>query len=157
MRQSLAASIKLERIRMEFSRMLNEDQDPSEEEILTTIGNTDLWLNLKKYIDQSYDIIPEKVFYGKKYGWTIRYRKSGKTLCSLFPEHGAFTTLVVLGKKEGGKASQIFDDLTPSTRQLFGSTKQLHDGKWLWIRVHQPDHVEDIKRLLALKRKPIIR
>jgi hypothetical protein len=142
---------------MEFSRMLNKDQDPSEEEILTTIGNTDLWLELKNYIDQSYDFIPEKVFYGKKYGWTIRYRKSGKTLCSLFPEHGAFTTLVVLGTKEGEKSSQILDDLTPSTRQLLGSTNQMHDGKWLWIRVLKPDHVEDIKHLLALKRIPNIR
>ena len=113
---------------MNFSRMLNEDQNPSEEEIHTTIGNADLWLELKNYIDQSYDFIPEKVFYGKKYGWTIRYRKSGKTLCSLFPEHGAFTTLVVLGRKEGEKSSQILDDLTPSTRQLLGSTNQLHSS-----------------------------
>ncbi len=142
---------------MEFTRMLNEDHEPSEEEILASIGNAKLWLELKKYLDQSYDFIPEQVFYGKKYGWTIRYRKSGKTLCSLFPEHGSFTTLIVLGMKEGEKSSQIHDDLSPETRKLFVSTKHLHDGKWLWIRVLKPIHVEDIKRLLAIKRKPIVR
>ena len=140
---------------MEFERMLNEDHDPTEKEILATIGVADLWLDLNQYLDQRYDFLPDQVFYGKKYGWTIRYRKSGKTLCSLFPESGAFTALVVLGRKEGEKASQILDELSPATRKLIGSTKQLHDGKWLWIRVLEPAHVEDVKRLLATKRKPI--
>jgi hypothetical protein len=140
---------------MEFARLLDEDHKPSEEEILTTIGAGDLWLDVKEYIDQSYDFVPEMVFYGKKYGWTIRYRKSGKTLISLFPEHGAFTALIVLGKKEGKKAAEMLDELSPATRKLIGSTKQLHDGKWLWIRVLEPAHVEDVKCLLATKRKPI--
>ena len=134
--------------------MLNEDQNPSEKEILTTIGNAKLWVELNNYLDQNYDFIPEKVFYGKKYGWTIRYRKSGKTLCSLFPEHGAFTTLVVLGTKEGAKVPQILDDLTPSSRQLLGNTKQLHDGKWVFIRLIDDRYVEDIKKLINIKRRP---
>jgi hypothetical protein len=142
---------------MEYERMLNEDHEPSEEEIISAVGDADLWLNLKHYLDQRYDFLPEQVFYGKKYGWTIRYRKSGKTLCSLFPECGAFTALVVLGRKEGEKASQILDQLSPDTRKLIGSAKQLHDGKWLWIRVLKPAHIEDVKRLLAIKRKPIAR
>lgn len=140
---------------MEFVRLLDEDHEPSEEEILAAIGAGDLWLDLKEYIDQSYDFVPELIFYGKKYGWTIRYRKSGKTLISLFPEQGAFTALIVLGKKEGEKAAERLDELSPATRKLMGSVKQLHDGKWLWIRILEPTHVEDVKRLLATKRKPI--
>ena len=140
---------------MEFERMLDEDHEPSEREILAAIGAGDLWLDLKEYIDQSYDFLPELVFYGKKYGWTIRYRKSGKTLISLFPEHGAFTALIVLGKREGEKAAEMLDELSPATRKLIGSAEQLHDGRWLWIRILEPAHVEDVKRLLATKRKPI--
>ena len=140
---------------MEFVRLLDEDHEPSEEEILAAIGAGDLWLDLKEYIDQSYDFVPELIFYGKKYGWTIRYRKSGKTLISLFPEQGAFTALIVLGKKEGEKAAERLDELSPATRKLMRSVKQLHDGKWLWIRILEPTHVEDVKRLLATKRKPI--
>jgi hypothetical protein len=139
---------------MEFERMLDEDHEPSEKEILAAIGARDLWLDLKEYIDQSYDFGPELVFYGKKYGWTIRYRKSGKTLVSLFPEHGAFTALVVLGKKEGEKAAETLDELSSATRDLIGNAEQLHDGKWLWIPILEPAHVDDVMRLLAAKRKP---
>ena len=134
--------------------MLDEHNEPSEQDILSAIGAGELWLDLKEYISQSYDFVPELVFYGKKYGWTIRYRKGGKTLISLFPEVGAFTALVVLGKKEGEKVAEILDELSSATRDLIGSAKQLHDGKWLWIRVLEPSHVEDVKRLLAAKRKP---
>ncbi len=142
---------------MEFTRMLDEDHQPSEEEILAAIGAGNLWPDLKEYIDQSYDFVPEKVFYGKKYGWTIRYRKSGKTLASLFPEYGAFTALIVLGKKEGKKAAEMIDEFSSATRDLIGSAKQLHDGKWLWIPVLAPSHVEDVKRLLAVKRRPVVK
>jgi len=140
---------------MEFKRILDEDHEPSEREIIATIGAGDLWLDLKEYLERSYDFHPEPVFYGKKYGWTIRYRKSGKTLISLFPEHGAFTALVVLGKKEGERVAGRLDELSSTTRALIGDAKQLHDGKWLWIRVFERSHVEDVKRLLAVKRKPI--
>jgi len=139
---------------MEFERMFNDDHKPGEGEILDTIGAADLWSDLKEYLDQSYDFQPELVFYGKKYGWTIRYRKGGKTLCSLFPEHGAFTALVVLGKQEGEKVTNVLNKLSHTTRKLAGSAKQLHDGKWLWIRVLEPAHVEDVKLLLAAKRRP---
>ncbi|KAA3654574.1 MAG: DUF3788 family protein [Calditrichaeota bacterium] len=87
----------------------------------------------------------------------IRYRKSGKTLISLFPEHGAFTALVVLGKKESENVMGIREQLSPSTRDLIGSTNQLQDGKWLWIRVLDPSQVEDVKQLLQAKRKPMAR
>jgi hypothetical protein len=140
---------------MEFKRMLDEHHEPSEQEILSAIGARELWLNLKEYISQSYDFVPELVFYGKKYGWTIRYRKSGRTLVSLFPEVGAFTALVVLGKKEGEEVAGKLEEFSSTTRDLMGSTNQLHDGKWLWIRVLEPSQVEDVKRLLSAKRKPI--
>ncbi len=140
---------------MEYERMLNEAHEPSDEELLTAIGAADLWLDLRQYLEQSYDFQSEIVFYGKKYGWTIRYRKNGKTLCSLFPEHGAFTVLVVLGRQEGEKSVEILDELSPATRELIGSGTQLHDGKWLWIRVLERAHIEDVKLLLAAKRKPI--
>ncbi len=140
---------------MNYERMLDKAQRPSEETIRAAIGEAELWSDLREYLDQSYDFKPELVFYGRRYGWTIRYRKSGKTLCSLFPEQGAFTALVVLGKKEADKVIAILDRFSAEVQALIGGAKQLHDGKWLWIRVLEPRHVEDVKMLLAAKRKPL--
>lgn len=139
---------------MSYDRMLDQEHQPTKEEILATIGNTAAWLNLRQYIAENYDFTPELVFYGKKYGWTIRYRKSGKTLCSLFPEQDAFTTLVVLGKKEAEKALSVLDEFNSGVRSLLEGTEQLRDGRWLWIRVLTTEDANDIKTLLSVKRRP---
>lgn len=138
---------------MSFERMLEKHHQPTDKEILDTIGDTMFWQKLRDFLESSYDFTPELVNYGK-HGWTIRYRKSGKTLCSLFPEQGAFTALIVLGKKETEKVLPIIDQLNSNIQKLIGDTQQLHDGRWLWIRVRNQTDIESIKEILKLKRKP---
>lgn len=138
---------------MAYERIISKGHHPTDGEILNTIGNTRYWLELRQYLETSYDFVPE-LFNGGKHGWAIRYRRSGKTLCNLIPEKGAFTVLVVLGKKEAEKAQAIMDQLNEKIRQLLDSAEQLHDGRWLWIRVRKKGDVKSIIELLKIKRKP---
>ena len=140
-------------IQMSYERLLDKNHLPTEREILRIIGNSALWLELKQYLESSYDFTPELVNYGK-HGWTIRYRKSGKTLVSLFPEKGAFTVLIVLGKLETEKVLAVMDQCNANVRTLIEEAEQLRDGRWLWIRVHRKGDIISIKKLLAIKRKP---
>jgi hypothetical protein len=141
-------------MRMGYERMLDKETKPSEEDMLDTIATPETWLDLTRYVEESYDCSPEPKFFGKKYGWMLRYRKGGRTLCSLFPERGAFSVLLVLGGKEAEAALGVRDDLCPPVRQVLEETEQLHDGRWLWIRVLGADEAADVKRLLAFKRRP---
>lgn len=140
----------------DFRRMTNKTHKPTEKEILSFIGERakEAWLEIRQFLEDNYDIKPETIFYGTKYGWTIRYRKSGKTLCSFFPEKGGFTVLITLGKKESEKALAIRDELSSKINKLLGDTEQLHDGRWLWIRLVIARDTDDIKKLLQIKRKP---
>lgn len=139
-----------------FHRMTDKAPKPTEQEMVKFIGEQakEAWLEVRRFIEDNYGLIPETIFYGTKYGWTIRYRKSRKTLCSLFPEKGGFTVLIVLGKKESEKALLIRDELSSKIRKLLGDTEQLHDGRWLWIRLLTTSDTNDIKKLLQIKRKP---
>ena len=140
---------------MPYQRMFDGDSKPTEKDIINIIGKKScLWIELRDYLEQNYDFAPELLFYGKKYGWTIRFRKSGKTLCSLFPEKEAFTVLIVLGMKETEKTLSMTDKLNSKVRSLIEGTEQLHDGCWLWIPVSTKRDVESIKLLLSTKRKP---
>jgi hypothetical protein len=87
---------------LDLPRMTDKSHKPSGEEMVEFIGEPakQAWGAMQRFLEEHYDFVPETVFYGEKYGWTVRYRKSGKTLCSLFPERGGFTVLVVLGGKE---------------------------------------------------------
>lgn len=139
-----------------FERLLTKDMTPTDELVENTIGkkNISLWGRIKEYLNHAYQINPDLLFYGKKYGWCYRYRKSNKTLCTLFPEKDAFTILITLGKKELEKLEPDFKTLSKKTQDLINSAHQYHDGKWLWVRIPNVGKVEDIKTILTLKRKP---
>ena len=143
-------------MKQDFRRMTDETRKPTEEDVEGLLGERarEAWSEIRRFIEDHYDVVPETVFYGAKYGWTIRYRKSGKTLCSLFPEKGGFTVLIVLGKKESEKALSIRDEMSSKIHKLLGDTKQLHDGRWLWIRLLTTKDTDDVKKLLQIKRKP---
>ncbi len=140
----------------DFHRMTDKMHEPTAQEMMNFIGAQpkEAWLEIKRFIEERYDVAPETMFYGEKYRWTVRYRRGGKTLCSLFPEKGGFTVLVVLGKKESEKVLSMREELSSKINKLLGDTEQLHDGRWLWIRLLTVGDTEDIKKLLQIKRKP---
>ena len=135
--------------------MRNKSERPSESQIIKFIGSrVDLWWNIHKYVNGSYDFRPELVFFTKKYGWTIRYRKSGKTLCYFFPEDDAFSILIVLGAKESEKVELIKNKLNKKVKTIFENEEQLHDGRWIWIRILEKSDIDSLILLLNAKKKP---
>jgi len=139
----------------EYQRMMDGTCAPSEQEITDFIGEPakGAWVKLRLFLKENYDIVPEMIF-DKKHGWDVRYRKSGKTLVTLTPEKGAVRILIVLGREESEKALSMQNELSPQMYELIENTKQLHDGRWLWIRLFQTKDAEDIEKLLPVKRKP---
>jgi len=140
----------------QYVRLLDEDETPDESSVLDTIGepSAGLWSELRNFLRESYDFEPELVYYGKKYGWCYRYRRKKKTLCTIFPETGAFTVLVTLGKKEVEEVESVLSTLNQETQRIFRETRQYHDGKWIYRRVLNEDDLMDIVALLKAKKRP---
>ncbi len=139
-----------------YERLLEKDHKPSEANILIKLRDTAkvAWNDLQQFLKTYYDFTPETVFYGSNYGWSVRYRRSGKTLCSLFPEEGAFTVLVILGRKEAETVILTLNEFSTSIQQIIMNTGQLHDGRWLWVRVLTITDINDVKKLIKIKKKP---
>lgn len=140
----------------DYERMIDEARAPSEEDIIDFIGEPakGAWVEMTRFINEHYNIAPEMVFGRAKYGWEVRYRRGGKTLCALTPEKGAVRVLIVFGKQESEKALSMRSELSPKMYKLIEETEQLHDGRWLWIRLFATKDAEDVKKLLPLKRRP---
>jgi len=138
-------------------RMFDRSREPKETDIITFISDSNAiasWKQIQDYLDTNYDLLKETIYYGDNYGWVIRYRKSGRTIVSLFPEKNSYSFLIVYGKKEIDKFSAQESEFVPAIIDLLQNTKKLHDGKWLWIRVTDSAYFEDLKKLIAIKRKP---
>jgi hypothetical protein len=141
---------------MQYQSMLDKEHKPTRREISDYLGRKagEAWADIVSFLRTSYDFSPELDYGGTKYGWSIRYRKNGKSLCTLYPEKGAFTVLIVLGRKEIERFEEHINDFGTKFIELFKSAQQFHDGRWLWIRILDCSDVEDIRRLLIMKRKP---
>lgn len=140
--------------REKYARLLDGDKKPSERTISAAIGirATKLWKQLKAFLKVNYDFNPELLFYGKKYGWCIKYTRKKKTLCVLFPELKAFSVLVVLGKKEVVQFEASRSNFNEDTQRLFRTAYQYHDGKWLYKRVLNKSDLRDVLALIKIKR-----
>lgn len=133
----------------------DKTRKPGENEINETLGKTlKLWKDIHDYIGRNYDFIPETVFFTKNYGWTVRYRRNGKTLCYLFPGKGTMTALIVLGAKETEKVYLMKERLNKKIMQTVENTEPLHDGRWTWFEINNGEDISSIKILLTAKRKP---
>ena len=126
---------------------------PSPDHIAATLGaSASLWSMLTAYMEESYGIEASYHPPSRKYGWDVKYRKGGRTLLTLTPDDGGFTALVVLGTGEALTAAQL--DLGEHVRSVLERTRQLRDGRWLFIPVESDRDVQDIEALLAVKRRP---
>jgi hypothetical protein len=139
---------------MAYERLLDRNNVPDEVTIQTTAGKTaPFWIEINKYISVNFNYTPELTFFTKKYGWSIRYRKNKKTLCYLFPENNSFSILIVLGKSEAEQVEPIKNDLNENIKHVFNNTEQLHDGRWLWIRISKKSDIVSFEKLLSVKKK----
>jgi len=138
-------------------RMTERDKPPTGSEIKEWIGKEAhrYWKHVMQLIEQTYPNVftPDWLFGGKKHGWSFRYKK-GKSFCTLIPEKNRFALLIVFGAEERGKVEAIRDSLSQHTQKAYDEATTYHDGKWLRLTINTDRVVEDVMRLLAVKRRP---
>ncbi len=112
------------------------------------------WENLIVQIDTLFDM--EKKW-NKGFGnWEIeyKYRRGGKTLCTLYAQSGSAVLLFTLGKAEREKFEAQRCEFSMQLQKLYDDTTNYHDGKWLWIPIDETLSLDDVDRLLRIKRRP---
>jgi len=139
---------------MEWSELYKSDRQPSEEEIAAFVSSP-LWADLHRFLRGQYGVEP---LYGYSTcsgqpGWNVKYQKAGRALCTLYPMPGFFIALVVIGAKERPEAELLVPACSPYTQALFDRTPAAMGGQWLMIHVTEEAVLEDVKRLIQLRRK----
>ncbi len=138
-------------------RMLDGSRQPDAESVAAWLGASEYkhWTRLLEFIEVNYPGVftPDWIFGGKKYGWGLRFKKS-KSFCTLIPERNRLVVQIVFGGEERKKAETILAELTPSVRKAYTEATTYHDGKWLALVAEREETLDDIERLLAVKRKP---
>lgn len=139
---------------MPLQPLTDKTRFPDDDALRASLGEPyyTYWTALDSWLRGVYAVEPLVQYGGAKSGWTFRYRKGGRPLCEMTPAAGGFSTLVVLGAKEGAQALENAAVLGPSVRECLETAHVYHDGRWLFITVRDMRDVEDIQRLVTFKR-----
>ncbi len=91
---------------------------------------------------------------GKKWTYEYKFRKSGKTLCAFYFKENILGFMIIFGKDERIKVEEIRNRLSSDVLQTYDDAQAYHDGKWVMFNITDISILEDLKKLLFIKRKP---
>lgn len=115
---------------MEWSELYHSENQPTYEDV-TDFISSDLWQELNAYLQEAYPIQPKMAFSkcvmdkGFWKGWNIKYQKSSKAICTLYPKQGYFIAMVVIGAKEIPEADLIMSICTTYKLKLYQNIKSI--------------------------------
>lgn len=129
-------------------------QIPTEQEMESLIGAEafSTWKTICAKIDKLYDMEHMWNDGGKRWKYEYKYRRGGKTLCALYARQNCFGCMIIFGEKERERVECLRNVLSPQPMGIFDSAITYHDGKWVMFDETTP--LDDIVRLLAIKRRP---
>jgi len=123
---------------------------PGEAEIEVALaGAAALWSEIVSFVEDSFRVRSDWKFYGKNYGWSLAFKKSGKALVSLYPDAGSFTAQVIL--KEDQIARAPSELLIPELRAAIDGANPYAEGRWVFLAVSSERELEVVKRLVEIR------
>lgn len=137
---------------MKWSERYSNAEMPTMEQI-AAFAASPLWDELCGHLHTCYDVTPSVAYSvcAGAPGWNVKYRKSGRALCTLYPDDGFFTCLVTIGRREAPEAELLLPFLSEEVSALYQNAKPLNGARWLMIPVTSSKMLEDAKRLIALR------
>jgi AraC family transcriptional regulator len=141
---------------MQWSELYTKENEPSESQIRAFVS-TALWDDLDSHLKSEYNVKPKASYSscamdkGMWKGWNVKYKKRGKSLCTLYPKQGYLLALVPIGAGEINEAELLMPLCTQYTQNLFSQAGAGHTFMTLAFEVGRKDVLQDMKRLIALR------
>ena len=129
---------------------------PSQSTMIELLGQSlfEVWQALCSAIDEKYDMDRLWDTGGKNWIYEYKYRRGGKTLCSLYARDNCIGFMIIFGKDERTKFEDIRGTLSDAVCRQYDEAKTYHDGKWVMFEPTDTTEFDHYIKMLAIKRKP---
>ena len=129
---------------------------PSAQDLTALLGEDlyAIWENLRLAIEEKYEM---ELFWDNGYShwvYELKYRRGGKTLCTLNADAHDLGVQIIFGKAEREKVEAILGEFSDIVRETYDNAHTYHDGKWVMFHPTDTSMTPDLIRLLGLKRRP---
>ncbi len=135
--------------------ILNESHTPTFDEICGYINHPGrgLWDVINTHLQQQYRATPTIAYSGcsGKQGWNVKYQKSGKSLCTLYPEKEGFVALIVINLDRVPLIDGLQEEFEPEILVILRTAKPFNKTLWLMIPVYRAAILDGVIQLIALK------
>ena len=142
----------------QWNELFDRENEPTEIEIKEFV-NTPLFGDLDEHLRQTYKVKP-KVEYsscamdgGMWKGWNIKYKKSGKSLCTLYPKQGYLLLLMAVNVRQMDEVELLIPSCADYIKGLWEQSEAVHGAKYLGIEVRDKAVLGDVKSLIEIRAK----
>jgi hypothetical protein len=84
----------------------------------------------------------------------LKFKQGKKTILSINIHDDHYDFQIVFGKAEREKFEAQFDKFPAIIQELYNSSRVLHDGLWMLIKVDNLKILEAVKQMIMIKKKP---
>lgn len=137
---------------MKWDNLYGQSNQPTLDNIREYV-HLELWQELNSFLQNTYHIQP-KLQYSQcsmQPGWNLKYQKSGKSLCTLYPMENYFIALIVIGYKEMNEAELLMPLCSKYTQTLYQKTPSSIGSRWLMMSVTDRSILEDVINLIQIR------
>lgn len=86
-------------------------------------------------------------------GWNVKFKKAGKTLCTIYPKEGFLKIMVVIGPKEKALVEEMLSDCTAELNDIYRQTQEGNGQRWLMIDLEEKGNLyNDILQIIKIRR-----
>ncbi|MDL2249199.1 DUF3788 domain-containing protein [Lachnospiraceae bacterium OttesenSCG-928-J05] len=128
---------------------------PTQNELLSLLGKERFaaWNAVCSAVDSLYEMDTLWNDGGKKWDYEYKYRRGGKTLCALYAREQCFGVLIIFGKDERAKFEASRNEYSETVQSIYDEATTFHDGKWVMFEMEDSSLLDEVIKLLAIKRK----
>jgi AraC family transcriptional regulator len=141
---------------MLWNELYDAGNEPLDNQINDYV-NTPLYNDLDSHIKKTYNVQPKLSYSncsmdkGSWKGWNVKFQKSGKSLCTIYPKQGYFMALIPVSAKDFDEANLIVTKCSKYMQDLYNNSKSGKTGKSLAVEVKNKNILRDVKSFVALR------
>ena len=84
----------------------------------------------------------------------LKFKQGQKTILTIYSHEDRFTFLIIFGRKERELFEEKAESFSDYICDYYNNAKTYHDGKWMFIDVTTTEQLEEVKKLILIKKKP---
>jgi hypothetical protein len=135
--------------------ILNKSYEPTLKEINDFVSGDakKRWLDIQKFIDDNYQA-KMQICYSRcsgMPGWNVKYKKSSKAICTLYPRDDYYAILIVLNGDDIEWFKGIRNGFTDHVLNRYDNSGMMNGTKWVMIDITDNNILNDVKSIIKLK------